>query len=183
MAEQSKPVNGAAPPPLRPQNSGLAVWSLVLGILSLVCVGFLAGVPAVICGHVARSRIGKSAGAMSGEGLALAGLITGYVGTALSILVVPILLAIAIPNFVKARETAQKYACINNLRLIQSAKEQWAQDKQKKEGDVPTPQDLDQYLPNGFAGLHCHADGRYSINAIGKAPACSVAGHELEKTE
>ena len=85
-------------------NCSLAVWSLVLGILaivlSVVCIGPLFAIPAVICGHMAYSRIKRSAGALSGEGLALGGLITGYLSLAL-IPLIGIMAAIAIPNFVK----------------------------------------------------------------------------------
>ncbi len=169
------------PPPssFASTNSSLAVWSLVLGILSLVCLGLLAGIPAVICGHTAQSRIRKSAGALSGGGLALAGLITGYIGTALSILILPLLLAIAIPNFVRARDVAQKNMCVNNLRVIQSAKEQWALENKKADIDVPAATNLDKYIAGGFRGLHCPKDGAYNINAVGKMPMCSTPGHNL----
>jgi hypothetical protein len=122
-----------APPvpiiPAEPKNCSLAVWSLVLGILaivlSVVCIGPLFGIPAVICGHMAYSRIKRSAGALAGGGLALGGLISGYVSLAL-IPIIGMMAAIAIPNFVKARSTAQKYACISNLLQIDGAKQQWA---------------------------------------------------------
>jgi hypothetical protein len=131
-------MNEAPPvPSATSKNSALAVWSLVLGILSLACLCLLAGIPAVICGHTAQSRIKKSAGALTGGGLALAGLITGYIGIALSVLILPLLAAIAIPNFVKARDAAQNNMCVNNLRLIQSAKEQWALENKKADTDVP----------------------------------------------
>src|SRR5882724_6782451 len=107
-------------PPVK--NSGLAVWSLVLGILGLlfllVCIGPLVAIPAVICGHIAYGRIKRSAGALEGQGIALAGLITGYVTIGLAVVLIPLMAAIAIPNFVKARDTAQKNQCINNLRII-----------------------------------------------------------------
>ena len=91
--------------PVQPKNCGLAIWSLMLGILSLTCFWLLTAIPAVICGHMAYSRIRRSAGVLSGEGLAIGGLITGYIAIALSIFVLPLLAAIAIPNFVKARTT------------------------------------------------------------------------------
>ena len=62
------------------QQRGLAITSLVLGLLSLVCFGPLAGIPAVICGHLARGRARRLPGQYGGAGLALAGLIMGYVG-------------------------------------------------------------------------------------------------------
>jgi hypothetical protein len=80
-----------------PRTSALAVWSLVLGIVSFLCFGFLAGIPAIICGHMGRARIRESQGALKGEGLALAGLIIAYIN--LAITVIGIIAAIAIPNF------------------------------------------------------------------------------------
>lgn len=61
------------------QRVGAALASLVLGILGLVLIGPLGSIPAVICGHVALSRIKKNPAALAGDGLAFAGLILGYV--------------------------------------------------------------------------------------------------------
>ena len=75
------------PPPLPPQPASvaaaprtelLAIWSLVLSILSWFGCLFLTVVPAIICGHVARSRIRRSNGALSGMNFALAALIIAY---------------------------------------------------------------------------------------------------------
>src|SRR5262245_44986286 len=73
------------PPPLllpttqsTPRTEPLAIWSLVLSILSFFGCLFLTVIPAVICGHVARSRIRKSNGALQGMNLALASLIVAY---------------------------------------------------------------------------------------------------------
>ena len=69
-------------------NNGFAIASLVLGILSLLmfcCCGFVFGIPGIVCGHVARAQIRESDGAQTGDGIALAGLIVGYIGTVLSI--------------------------------------------------------------------------------------------------
>jgi hypothetical protein len=160
----------------------LAIWSLVCGILaillSVVCIGPLFSIPAVICGHLAYGRIRRSAGALSGEGLALGGLITGYMGFAL-IPVIGLLAAIAIPNFVKARTTAQMHACINNLRQIEGAKETWAVEHKKETTDTPTAQDLDPYIKAGFNRLKCPAGGMYTINSVGKKPTCSIPNHQL----
>ena len=86
------------------KTSAQAIWSLVLGILSFLCFGFFTGIPAVICGHVARGNIRKSQGALTGGGMALAGLILGYIGIVVTTL--GILAAIAIPNFVAYRNKA-----------------------------------------------------------------------------
>jgi hypothetical protein len=161
---------------IQPKNCGLAIWSLVLGILGLTCFWILTAIPAVICGHVAYSRIRRSAGALSGEGLALGGLITGYIGIALSVFVLPLLAAIAIPNFVKARTTAQMNVCVSNLRQVESAKEQWVLEYKKQTTDTPTAQDLAPYLRTQ---LSCPAGGVYTFNAVGEKPTCSIPSHRL----
>jgi hypothetical protein len=106
-------------PPAQAKICPLAIWSLVLGILSLLCFSIFTGLPAVICGHTAASRIKRSAGAMSGQGLALAGVITGYVSIAL-IPIIALVVAIAIPNIVKLRATACHNVRINTLPQIES---------------------------------------------------------------
>jgi hypothetical protein len=95
--------------------------------------------------------------------------------------VVPAMLAaIAIPNFVKARSTAQQNACINNLRQIDVAKEMWALENKKAAGDTPTWADLKPYLGRGQGQINtCPAGGTYTINAVGKVPTCSQPGHTL----
>jgi len=174
-------MNGTTPPPPvtnQPKNCGLAIWSLVLGILSLTCFYILTAVPAVICGHIAWSRIKRSAGQLTGEGLALGGMITGYVGIALSLFVLPLLLAIAIPNFVRARDTAQRNACINNLRQIDGAKHGWALENNKQPGDPVDESAINQYLNHGARPV-CPAGGIYTYGTVGEDPICSMPNHRL----
>lgn len=168
-------------PPIK--NSGLAICSLVLGILGLLslllCLGPIFALPAVICGHIASGRIKRSNGMLAGQGMALAGLITGYITIALAVVMIPMMAAIAIPNFVKARDTAQKNQCINNLRVIDGAKNQWALENNKTAEDTPTAQDLDKYIPKGFNSLHCAKGGTYTIGKAGEPPTCSIPEHKL----
>jgi competence protein ComGC len=93
-----------------------------------------------------------------------------------------IISAIAIPNFVKARQSAQQNTCIINLHQIDGAKQQWALDKKKQPTDTPTAQELDAYLHQSFTTLKCPAGGVYTINAVGEKPACSIPHHELTGT-
>ena len=86
------------------------------------------------------------------------------------------LAAIAVPNFIKARTVSQQNACINNLRQIDAAKNQWALEKGKKPTDTPTMDDLKLYLGKI---PHCPAGGTYTINAVGQPPECSIPGHKL----
>lgn len=169
------------PPPLSrpPRVSALAVWSLVLGILSPVCCLLFTGLPAVLCGHKARSRIRRSGGTLTGGGLALAGLITGYIGTALGAVVLCLALGTALKHHLEDREWPADPSCANNLRILDGAKRQWALENQKQGSDVPTPADLDEYLRGGFKAVQCPQGGTYTINALDQPPMCSVAGHEL----
>ena len=89
-----------------------------------------------------------------------------------------ILSAIAIPNFVKARGTAQQNACINNLLQIDGAKQQWALENKKTDTDTPTHEDLKPYLANKRFPI-CPAGGEYTINPASKRPECSHEGHSL----
>jgi plasmid maintenance system killer protein len=62
------------------------------------------------------------------------------------------LAAIAIPNFVRARQTSQTNACINNLRIIDAAKQQWALETQDHHRYAELGTDLQPYLGRGAAG-------------------------------
>lgn len=81
---------GYSPYPVAP-NNGNAVASMVCGIASVVMmfgclIGILAAVPAVICGHMALRQIHESAVPMAGRGMAVAGLVTGYITIGLTVL-------------------------------------------------------------------------------------------------
>lgn len=107
-------------------NSPLSVWSLVLGILSIFSCGPLTGIPAIICGHLARSKIKMDPDNLSGEGMALAGLIMGYFSVVLVILIIigGILIAITAPAMIKMFQDLQngpvQPACNIILNLLSS---------------------------------------------------------------
>ncbi len=65
------------------KTSALAIWSLVTGILGFCCIGPFGILPAIICGHMALSRMKQSGGQLGGGGMAIAGLVLGYLGLAL----------------------------------------------------------------------------------------------------
>jgi prepilin-type N-terminal cleavage/methylation domain-containing protein len=94
--------------------------------------------------------------------------------------IIGLLAAIAIPNFVKARATSQANACINNLRQIDSACNQWALEKGKKTGDTITyPDDLTPYIKLNVGSNipGCPAGGTYAVATMGTLPqeTCSLA--------
>ena len=84
--------------------------------------------------------------------------------------IIGLLAAIAIPNFVRARNTAQKNGCINNLRQIEGAKQQWALEEKKSDTDVPADSVAGLYIKNGFPT--CPAGGAYTVNDVATDPTC-----------
>ncbi len=92
--------------------------------------------------------------------------------------IIGLLAAIAIPNFVKARGTAQKNACIENLRQIDGGKEQWALENKKSAGTTVDTSGLVAYLKGG-AMPTCPGGGSYTVNAVDTSPTCSISGHSL----
>jgi prepilin-type N-terminal cleavage/methylation domain-containing protein len=91
--------------------------------------------------------------------------------------IIGLLAAIAIPNFVKARATSQANACINNLRQIDAAANQFALENGKKNADVIAMNtDLTPYIKLNSASLipGCPAGGTYTEAAVGVAPTCSL---------
>lgn len=90
--------------------------------------------------------------------------------------VIGLLAAIAIPSFIRARDTSQLNACLNNMRIIDAAKNQCALARTYKAGETVSEQDVSPYLKNGFSSLLCPKNGRYTTNPIGKDPECSVHG-------
>ena len=86
------PVPARAPAAPASSTSALAVASLIAGIFSWILMPFIAGVVAVICGHMARGEIKRSNGTLEGDGLAIAGLVLGYAMFALTIVGIAFLL-------------------------------------------------------------------------------------------
>ena len=117
------------PPPAPQPKSGLSVTSLVLGILSIIPCSIFAGVPAVITGHIARSRARKQPELYGGAGVALAGLVTGYIGIGLSLVAIPAMLAaMLLPALAKAKQRAQTVSCVNNMKQLGLAARLWSGD-------------------------------------------------------
>jgi hypothetical protein len=137
----------SGPPPFvpgsQPESSGLAIASMVLGILSFFTAGITA-IPAVICGHVAMFRANKSAGQTSGNGFAVAGLITGYLGF---LILATVGLGVALPAFAGVQDRAQSTKCLAEAKQIGVACRLYAMDHH---GQFPPTLDplVPDYLPD-----------------------------------
>lgn len=93
------------------------------------------------------------------------------------ILVICVLLAIAIPNFQKAREGARTRSCLANLKSVVTAKEQYAVEKRLNQGDPVTFDDLTPTFLRSRP--QCPASGAYNIGTVGETPECSYPDHVL----
>ena len=138
-----QPYAGLTPP----QTAGIAIASLVLGILGFLTCG-LTAIPAVICGHIALSSIGKSGGRLMGGGLAIGGLVTGYLSVLLlAISTVAILAGVALPVFGEVKERASLTKALSNAKQIGTACKIYATDN---DGKFPAKLEdlIPDYLPN-----------------------------------
>jgi prepilin-type N-terminal cleavage/methylation domain-containing protein len=94
--------------------------------------------------------------------------------------IIGLLAAIAIPNFVKARTTAQKNACIANLKQLDGAVQQWALENKKSGTATVATSDVLDFLKGSALPL-CPAAGTYAATTVSGAPTCtqSANGHSL----
>jgi prepilin-type N-terminal cleavage/methylation domain-containing protein len=90
--------------------------------------------------------------------------------------IIGLLAAIAIPNFVRARATSQANACINNLRQIDGAIQQWALENKQAPGASVSYTDIVGYLKNSVI---CPSGGTtfansYTISTVTNKPSCTI---------
>jgi len=98
------------------ENSGLAITSMVLGISGFFCG--VTAIPAVICGHIALSKIKHSQGRLTGGGFAIAGLITGYLGI---FVFIAMLAGLTAPMVIRQRKKADQTEAVSNARSFSLA--------------------------------------------------------------
>lgn len=96
--------------------------------------------------------------------------------------IIALLAAIAIPNFVKARASSQKAACIANLKQINGAKATWALEQKKNNTDSPADTDLYGNTAYIRVAPSCPGNGTYTVSSVQNVPSCSLGttdGHTL----
>jgi type II secretory pathway pseudopilin PulG len=91
------------------------------------------------------------------------------------IAIIGILLSVAVPYFVHAREGAQARACQHNLKQIFGGKERWAMDNNRGSDDTPAVSDL---VPDYLRApeSRCPANGTYTIGSLSELPVCTIGG-------
>ena len=98
--------------------------------------------------------------------------------------IIGLLAAIAIPNFIRARSTSQQNACINNLRMIDAAKQQWALETGQAANATANAAAITPYLGRGAGGsltsVYCPIDtakafaSSYTIGNMATTPVCII---------
>ena len=111
-------------PGLPVQNSGKATASLIFGVFFFI---FPSAIAAIVLGHWSLSEIKHSAGRLAGQGRAIAGLVLGYMGIA-AIPFILIVAAIAIPNLLRARISANESAAVSSIRTVNTAERAYNSD-------------------------------------------------------
>ncbi len=129
MNEQNLHVAANESAPVR-HTPGLAIASLVLGIISLMgaAILILPMVLAIVFGHVSLARIRKDRN-LTGAGIAVTGLVLGYVSIFFGLLMAGLVASLAVPAFAHAREAALQHAMANDARQIASAAQQMMLEK------------------------------------------------------
>jgi len=96
--------------------------------------------------------------------------------------IVGLLSAIALPNIFRAHRRAEAKACINNLRQIDAAKQQWALETGKSSASLPNQADIDPFFRSYIMPSCPIQGGTYNINQVDTAPDCSFGpiGHLLD---
>ncbi len=97
--------------------------------------------------------------------------------------IIGLLATIAVPNWVRARSTSQQTACINNLRQIDGAKQQWALEGKVVQTVTPALSNIQPYLGRGSAGTQptCPNDSAqtfatsYTMGDLGTPPTCQIS--------
>jgi prepilin-type processing-associated H-X9-DG protein len=131
------------------KSSGLAITSMVLGIVSCLCMGPLFGIPAIILGVIALSKVKSGVG--EGKGMAIAGVVTGFLGS--TIMFIVILAAMLLPALSQAKENARRIHCMSNLKQIGLALRMYSNEN------------YEQFPPeDGAAGLEYLRKGGYLDN-------------------
>lgn len=143
------------------ETSGKAIASLVCGILFFFLPSAIA---AVVMGHLSLSDIRRSPGRLSGRGMAIAGLVLGYLG--LAVLPILIIAAIAIPNLLRAKMAANEASAVATLRTYNTALERYAVEC-PKQGYPPNPTYLEL---DGSRPSTCPQEGQTTVPQEGELP-------------
>jgi prepilin-type N-terminal cleavage/methylation domain-containing protein len=96
------------------------------------------------------------------------------------VLIIAILLAVAVPNFLKSREMSRATTCQANLRSMDTAKEHWAMENMKSSTETPTSSELiTEYMRARYEDQLplCPSGGAYDLGDMTTRPSCTIAAN------
>lgn len=130
-------------------------------------ISIVSPLAAIVFGHIARSGIKRSSGAIRGSALSIVGLVLGYGWLILLV------------HVVHDRLSRQNFSpCIANLKQIEGAVQMWAFANKKMSSDIVSRKDIVDYLLNGVMP-ECSSGGTYGVTVVSNTPTCTVPGHTL----
>ncbi len=145
------------PPSLTPlsshgeaKTSAQAVWSLVLGILSIGCLWLLGSIPAILLGVAAVKNIDRSGGALKGRGIGIAGIVTGSVGIFSGFVAVGILASAAMPAYNGVQRRANEAKEMNAIKQVMLACRVYAADHEGRFPESLAALVEKEYLPESI---------------------------------
>lgn len=95
------------------------------------------------------------------------------------VIIIGLLAAVGVPNFLRARERTQRETCIKGLNVIEGAKQQWSLENKKRVGYPVTTSDITPYCNQQIMPI-CPAGGTYTLGSVGTKPTCNIPLHVLE---
>ena len=139
----------------------LAIWSLVLALLSWICTSLITAIPAIICGHIALRRIKRSSKHAAGKRMALVALIISY------LYLITIIIAIGYASHQIFRTMDNVNIAQNDFRKISRALELWKNDHGQYPDNLEVLVDkyLTQIPKDGFGNNYI-----YRVNKLTGAP-------------
>ena len=126
-----------------PTTSRLAIAAFVVGILAFCPLPLIGSIAAIVMGHIAHVKIGRSNGTLKGSGMAIAGFICGYV----SLLMIPVLAALSIPAFITVRH--ETMCAVADQSAQQITRVYHEQDAASGKNEIPVEEVMSRILlPN-----------------------------------
>jgi type II secretory pathway pseudopilin PulG len=122
-------------------RKGLALWSMILGILGLPTVGcaVVGALTSIVLGIVALSKASKNPTEYGGKGMAITGIVTSVVGLTVAPFMIGIIAAIAVPSLLRARVSANEASALGDIRSMVTAEMSYAA---SNGGNYDTPECL-----------------------------------------
>ncbi|MHB9109905.1 MAG: DUF4190 domain-containing protein [Armatimonadota bacterium] len=145
------PTGPAAPPP----SNGLAIASLVLGLLGL-CTAGLTSIAGLILGIIALNRIKQDPRLAGSRGLAIGGIVSSAILA--PIMLIAIVASVLFPVFAKSREKARQATCTSNQRQLALAIQMYAQDNGGQYPGADWVNQTNPYLGGSSTMLVCPSD-------------------------